>query len=593
MENNVTLSVVVLSYNNEQYIVDCLSSIANQGIDSYEVLVVDDSSTDNSVAIIKDFIKDHPEFTLIEKPNSGGAISSQIGIAKAKGKYLALVDSDDIVADGAYKKLIKRIEEDESDFAAGLPMKMYNGFMQAFLNTPHEKNVFVEDKVFSTPEEIEKYTNQVFYWNAVYKTDFLRDNKVEMPANLLIADRIFVYKAAMCANKISIVSDVVYYWRKKENSDKISITDQTMEFHMISDRCDSFQAQIKLCMEEFQHNLIYNKSIWEHSLIRLYYPLLDIADPENEEKDYDDFVEACERYRAYLLPYKAFFVHLVCNSDVPATTKLVTERLLAKKYKDLYEYINEEKEFEDLDADDIDINVYNSILRNRHMVSVKSVLEENGRRYLKLQMLMDPSRTEEIDVEEALVYNRYFGKDKIMLDYDPETRRVDITDLPDGTYMIQLVCNNEGEKMYYTPAVKEELAKTEAYRFGERIITYNTKSAILTLQRKNRFTMLYEGDDKFLIGTNYPEEIKDIFFFNTQLNKRLPVEMKGDFYLIDLNNLPEGDNVMIYENTDGIFTTVRKLEFSNSRLDEDLMDRIITRGKIEIEIEKEETEEEE
>lgn len=593
MDNNVTLTVVVLSYNNEQYIVDCLSSIANQGIDSYEVLVVDDSSTDNSVAIIKDFIKDRPEFILIEKPNSGGAISSQIGIAKAKGKYLALVDSDDIVADGAYKKLIKRIEVDESDFAAGLPMKMYNGFMQAFLNTPHEKNVFVENKVFSTADEIEKYTNQVFYWNAVYKTDFLRDNKIEMPANLLIADRIFVYKAAMCAKQISIISDVVYYWRKKENSDKISITDQTLEYHMIADRCDSFQAQIKLCMEEFQNNLIYNKSIWEHSLIRLYYPLMDIADPENEEKDYDDFVDACERYRAYLLQYKAFFVHLVCNSDVSVTTKYITERLLTKNYKDLFEFINEEKTFEDLDTDNIDTNVYNTLLRNRHLVSVKSVFEEKGRRYLKFQMLADPVTKEEAVIEEVLLYNRYFGKDKILLNYDKETRRAEITDLPDGTYMIQVVCDNQGEKQYYTPAVKEELAKVEAYRFGERVITYNTKSAILTLQRKNRFTMLYEGDDKFLLGMNYPEEIKDIFFFNTQLNKRLPVEKKGDFYLIDLNKLPEGDNIMIYENTDGIFTTVRKLEFSNSRLDEDLMDRIITRGKIEIEIEKEETEEEE
>ena len=127
MENKVTLSVVVLSYNNEQYLVDCLSSIERQGIDSYEVFIIDDSSTDNSVEVIKEYIKDKPQFNLIVKPNSGGAISSQIGIAKANGKYLALVDSDDIVADGAYKKLIERIEQDGSDFAAGMYMKYICG----------------------------------------------------------------------------------------------------------------------------------------------------------------------------------------------------------------------------------------------------------------------------------------------------------------------------------------------------------------------------------------------------------------------------------------------------------------------------------
>ena len=154
MENKVTLSVVVLSYNNEQYLEDCLSSIERQGIDSYEVFVIDDSSTDNSVEVIKEYIKDKPQFNLIVKPNSGGAISSQIGIAKANGKYLALVDSDDIVADGAYKKLIARIEQDGSDFASGLPMKLTNAFMNTFLISLNENNVFVEDKVLSTDEEI-------------------------------------------------------------------------------------------------------------------------------------------------------------------------------------------------------------------------------------------------------------------------------------------------------------------------------------------------------------------------------------------------------------------------------------------------------
>ncbi len=590
-DNNVTLSVVVLSYNNEQYVYDCLSSIANQGIDSYEVLVIDDSSTDNSVEIIEDFIKDHPQFQLIQKPNSGGAISSQIGIAKARGKYLALVDSDDIVADNAYKKLIKRIEEDGSDFASGLPMKMVNGFMHKFLNSSNERNVFVENRVLSTPQELESYTNQVFYWNAVYNTEFLRTNKIEMPANLLIADRIFVYKAAMRAKKISVINDVVYYWRKKENSDKISITDQTAEFHMIADRCDSFQAQIKLCIQEFKNNIKYNKAIWEHSFVRLYYPLYDIADPENEAKDYKDFKEACERYRNFLLQYKAFFIHLIANSDIPVNSKYITERILTKHYKQLYNFIADDMQFEDIDPQTLDINVYNTLLRNRQLISVKDVVEEGDKRFINFQILVGTEDRDEINIEEVFVYNRYFRQDKIKLEYDEIKRRVDITDLPDGTYVIHIICNLRGERQYYTPAVKEELAKVNTYRFGEKIITYNTQSAILTLQKKNRFTMLHLSEDEYLLGVNYPEDIKDIFFFNVKENIRIPVEKQKDFYKIDLTKLPEGDNVMIYKNSDDMYTTVRRLEFSNSAMDKEAMDRIITRGKIEIEIEPDENEE--
>ena len=98
--NDITLSVTVLSYNNEHYIEECLSSIVKQGIEHYEVFIVDDCSTDRSVCVINEFIESHPQFVLIEKEtNSGGAVSSQIGIARSTGKYCAIVDSDDIVAD--------------------------------------------------------------------------------------------------------------------------------------------------------------------------------------------------------------------------------------------------------------------------------------------------------------------------------------------------------------------------------------------------------------------------------------------------------------------------------------------------------------
>lgn len=67
--NSITLSIIVLSYNNGVYIEDCLKSIEEQGIDSYEVIIIDDSSKDDSVSVIEEYIKNKPQFTLIQKPN--------------------------------------------------------------------------------------------------------------------------------------------------------------------------------------------------------------------------------------------------------------------------------------------------------------------------------------------------------------------------------------------------------------------------------------------------------------------------------------------------------------------------------------------
>lgn len=584
MENKVTLSVVVLSYNNEQYLEDCLSSIERQGVDSYEVFVVDDSSTDNSVQIIKEYIKDKPQFQLIEKPNSGGAISSQIGIAKAKGEYLALVDSDDVVADGAYKKLIARIEQDGSDFASGLPMKLTNAFMNTFLIAAHENNVFVENKVLTTDEEKEAFTNQVFYWNAVYKTDFLRENQIEMPANLLIADRIFTYKAAMRAKKISVLTDVVYFWRKKKNEEKISITDQTAEFHMISDRCDSFQSQIKISIQDFKKSMQYNKAIWEHSFVRLYYPLYTLANPENEENDYNDFKIACHRYRCFLMQFKAFFVHLIANSDIPVGTKYFTERILAKRYRQIYDFIYNKMSFKDLDVKKLDPYVYNSVLRSNNILSVKGLSEENGRIYVDFQIFVGMEEDDAISVEEVFTYNRYFSQQRTDLKYDKVRRKADITDLPCSTYILNTVCIKNGKKTYYTPRLMEELAKVTSITTGDKIITFNSRYSILTIQKKNRFTLLKKNSQYFL-GINDTREVQDIFFFNIENNKRYPIEKQGDLYIFEPEKLPSGNNIMIYQNREGLYTTVRKQEMTNQALDDTFLNEVIVNGRIEIEVE--------
>ncbi len=584
MSSNPILSVIVLSYNNAQYIEDCLSSLTRQGIDSYEVLVIDDSSPDNSADVIREFIKDKPQFSLIEKPNSGGAISADLGISKAKGKYCALVDSDDIVADNAYKKLISRIEKDDSDFASGLPLRMVNGFMHAFLSSGNESNVFAFDRVLETDEDRAFFTNQVFYWNSVYKTDFLRDNNIEMPANLMIADRIFVYKAAMCAKKISIISDVVYYWRKKENEDNTSITDQTAEFHMIADRCDSFQAQIKLCLTEYERHPQFVKAMWEHSFSRMYYPLYTLADPENEEKSFSDFKAACKRYRCFLMQYKGFFLHLTASSDIPLNSKFITERILSGHYKNLYRFVNEKKSFGDLKSTKLDSNIYDTLLCHNYTLSLRNISEDNGRIFMNFQILTRLEENDDFTIDEVFAYNRYFNRKRIDLSYDSLLRRVDITNLPDSTYVLNTSCTLGGKHVFYPPSVSEDFAKTSTYQFGDKIVTFNSKNATLTIQHKNKFTLI-KDNNTYMLYCNMSDTIDEIFFFNTYGNRRIPLEMVDDAYKIDPDSLPTGDNVLLYRCGNDLYSTVRKNEFSNNILDSQMFDKIITRGKVEIEVE--------
>ena len=130
----------------------------------------------------------------------------------------------------------------------------------------------------------------------------------------------------------------------------------------------------------------------------------------------------------------------------------------------------------------------------------------------------------------------------------------------------------------------EELAKVTSITAGDKIITFNSRYSILTIQKRNRFTLLKQNS-KYLLGINDSGSVKDIFFFNIEDNKRYAIEKQGDLYIFEPEKLPSGDNIMIYQNHEGLYTTVRKQEMTNQALDDTFLDEVIVNGRIEIEVE--------
>lgn len=227
--------------------------------------------------------------------------------------------------------------------------------------------------------------------------------------------------------------------------------------------------------------------------------------------------------------------------------------------------------------------VYNSVLRSNSILSVKGISNENDRIYIDLQIYVGLEDKEKISVENVFVYTRYFNQKKIELPYNEVDRKVDITELPCSTYVLNTICIKDEEKTYYTPRLTEELAKVTTLTVGDKIITFNSRYSILTIQQKNRFTLL-KDENKYLLGVNKSEDIKKLFFFNIENNKKYDVTKEGDFYTFSKESLHPGDNILMYETLDGNYTTVRKQEMTNSNLDKDLFDEVIISGRVEIEV---------
>ena len=109
----IKLSIVIPVYNVENYLAKCLDSVIVPGLDGYEVIVVNDGSTDGSGAIAADYAGRYPALIrLIEQKNGGLGAARNTGLEAAQGEFLFFLDSDDWLREGAVAEMLVKLEED-------------------------------------------------------------------------------------------------------------------------------------------------------------------------------------------------------------------------------------------------------------------------------------------------------------------------------------------------------------------------------------------------------------------------------------------------------------------------------------------------
>ena len=107
------ISVIIPVYNTEKYIEKCLESLAKQTMQDFEVIIVNDGSTDNSKKVIKDYMKNsNLDIRYLEKENGGLASARNYGVERALGKYISFLDSDDYLDKNLFSNLEKYMDED-------------------------------------------------------------------------------------------------------------------------------------------------------------------------------------------------------------------------------------------------------------------------------------------------------------------------------------------------------------------------------------------------------------------------------------------------------------------------------------------------
>lgn len=201
----MVLSVVIPVYNAEKTIERCLNSIINQDMADYEIIVVNDGSTDNSVNIINSLKKNSSKIKLINQKNTGAAMARKAGIDAAKGEYIGFVDADDWIEKNMYTNLIHLVEESNADIACC----SYFDEEQVHSQKISNKNVISSKEAFF---ELNNW-NAVFpfLWNKVFKKE-LFESLVYPNESIVGEDYTILLQMLEKSKKVALTNFLGYHY---------------------------------------------------------------------------------------------------------------------------------------------------------------------------------------------------------------------------------------------------------------------------------------------------------------------------------------------------------------------------------------------
>ena len=214
-------SIFVPIYNTEKYLLECLNSIANQTFDDYEVILVDDGSTDSSGKICDDFCATHNKFKVFHKQNEGALKTRLFGRDKAIGEYFVSVDSDDYVDTNMLEILRNKLTEfNYPDIVCFNMYKTVDGSIIPNTISFKEQKIYKDENLAQIYEEVLTTYKFNSMCTKIIKTSLLKSDNTNYTENYrnLGEDIIMSLFPIFNAKAILLIENALYFYRQNTNS---------------------------------------------------------------------------------------------------------------------------------------------------------------------------------------------------------------------------------------------------------------------------------------------------------------------------------------------------------------------------------------
>lgn len=286
-KDKIYFSIIIPIYNVEKYLGECLDSVLNQTYDDYEVICVDDKSTDGSNKILHDYGDKFENIRIIENNvNRGVSYARNVGIDDAIGEYLLFLDADDTLHEKALEIVNSKLIENKVDTLfyniRYLDSNTNNGRfdLRKYYGTQTGKNLFINfmhDNIFLG-----------YAWSAVYRRAYLQNNDLKFIENLLHEDTFFFLENILRARSVTVLNEALYNYRGREGS----ITYERSK--MKKDSLFIVIARMLMLWRQYEGNpeldLAFEKYILDNFIV---YKRYELVTGEDEKLEIGSAAEKC------------------------------------------------------------------------------------------------------------------------------------------------------------------------------------------------------------------------------------------------------------------------------------------------------------
>jgi len=219
----MVFSIIIPVYNVQSYLRECIDSLLHQSFDSFEIILVDDGSTDASPEICDDYAKRDCRVKVIHKANGGQSSARNVGTEMAQGDFVIYIDSDDFIMDCDFLK--KVAEKAENKDVVFYKHKKFMDATKEYLPCSYSFAGIAESAAYADAL-MHMIQHDAFFgmpWNKCIRRSVIVANNIRFEEGLTGEDMDWIYYVVLCAQSLAVIDEPFIAYRQRQNSVTSSI----------------------------------------------------------------------------------------------------------------------------------------------------------------------------------------------------------------------------------------------------------------------------------------------------------------------------------------------------------------------------------